>query len=80
MTVQQVPQRDEAWTKTASPEEIARAHAAGELAQLMGARVPRSFSRDTQLTEDDLSSMTPSEVDGALKAGALDELLGRKGV
>lgn len=76
-TQQQVPQRDEAWAKAASPKEVARAHAAGELAELMGARVPRSFSRDTQLTEDDLRGMTPSEMADAFKAGAIDELLGR---
>ncbi|SMD24207.1 hypothetical protein [Lentzea albidocapillata] len=77
MTTQQAPQRDEAWAKAASPQEVARAHAAGELAELLGAHVPRSFSPDTQLSDNDLRGMTPGEIAKAVEAGAVDELLGR---
>lgn len=70
-----VPQRGEQWLSTASPEEILCAKEKGELARLMGDRVP--FARHRRVSEQDLKRMSPDEIVRALEDGDLDELLGR---
>ncbi len=73
------PQRDDAWLKTATPEEIADAMGRGELAELLGRAAP-SAEVDGQAAEVDLEAMTPEQVADAYHAGKFDALLGRAGV
>lgn len=75
----QVPQRDEAWLGTASPAEMGRAYAAGEIAELMGMPVPNQVAPGEQFTGEQLSKMTPAQITKAFNGGACDELLGRNG-
>ena len=75
----QVPQRDETWLKAASPAEMGRAYAAGELAELIGLPVPLQVAPGEQFTGEQLAKMTPDEITKAFNGGACDELLGRNG-
>lgn len=72
-----VPQRDQAWLTTATPEQVAHAHHAGELAQLLGQPIPRQVAPGAQLTAEQLAQLSPDEVAAAYQAGACDQLLGR---
>jgi hypothetical protein len=70
-----VIQRDDQWLKTASPEEILHAKEQGELAEVMGQRVP--VARHRPIGEQHLKQMSPAEIARAYEDGDLDELLGR---
>lgn len=70
-----VAQRDDQWLKAASPEEILHAKEQGELAEVMGQRVP--FARHRAVKEQELKQMSPDEIARAYEDGDLDELLGR---
>lgn len=70
-----VRQRDEAWLRTATPDQVTQARDAGELNELLGRRVP--VVPDGQADDEQLSQMTPEEIARAYDSGQLDELLGR---
>jgi hypothetical protein len=66
-------QRDEAWLKQASPEQIVKAQQAGELDDLTGrSRYPSTG----QLTAEHLGRMDTREIRQAYKAGRLADVLG----
>jgi hypothetical protein len=77
MTATPVPQHDAAWLSTATPNQVATAHADGELAELLGGRAPHRPERGQQLTETDLADLTPEQLARAFELGCCDELLGR---
>lgn len=74
-------QRDEAWLKTATPEQIAAAEEAGELDALQG-RVVRTFPEvgsipGLQREREWIDAATPDRLAAAYEAGELDAYLGR---
>lgn len=71
-----IPQRDDAWLKSAPAAEVTRALDAGELAELLGAPVPVTL--DGQAAEGDLTGMTSAQIATAYETGQLDALLGRE--
>lgn len=71
----QVPQRDQEWLQSATPDQISQARAAGELAELLGAPIPvRLLDNSAQLTAEDLDQLTPDQVTEACAAGRLTTL------
>lgn len=67
-------QRDAAWLNSATPEQVAAAHAAGELAALLGGTVP-DIPAEGQLTDEHLRQMTPEQITAAHAAGRLTDVL-----
>ena len=63
-----VPQRDEAWLKAASADQIVAAQTAGELNALLGRKPP--LPTRGQLTEQDLKGRTPEEIERARAQGS----------
>jgi hypothetical protein len=68
-------QRDEAWVRSHTAEEIVAAQEAGELNILLGRPVP--LPKDRQLTEADLVGRSAEEVTAAHAAGQLADILSR---
>lgn len=79
--VEPVPQRTEEWLTTATANQITAAHAAGELAALLGGPVPLRVAedRDVPVGAVDLVGLSPDAIAAAYHAGHLDEVLGRTG-
>lgn len=75
-----VLQHDEAWLRTATPDQINAAYQAGELTAIVAVPAPErpeATAPEGQLDADTVKAMRPQEITEALDAGTLDHLLGR---
>ena len=74
--LEKIPQITTDQLSTMTPEQIATAHAAGQLAEVMGAPIPvRLVDNSEQLTTDDLHQLTPTQLAAACDTGQLTTLL-----
>ena len=75
-------QRDAAWVRTATPDEVFAAHEAGDLADLIEARnspvaePAEPEAREGQKSMTWVKAARPEQVEAARDAGELDDLLG----
>jgi hypothetical protein len=74
-------QRDAAWVRTATPDEIFDAHKAGDLADLIASRNDATTAaeppaREGQKTSSWVKAARPEQIEAARDAGELDDLLG----
>jgi hypothetical protein len=75
-------QRDAAWVRSATPDEVFTAHEAGELVDLIDTRNSPAVEPVEQAIRDGQKNMAwvkaarPDQVEAARDAGQLDDLLG----
>ncbi|ADP78346.1 hypothetical protein [Pseudofrankia inefficax] len=70
-----VAQRDADWLAAASPDEVSRAHRAGELVELFGGPARFEPVEGQQWTAADLDGATADQIGQALARGDLADLL-----